>query len=544
MKPSRTIDSWVRSTTRASAGQALVGGFGLLVLAAPVLFVTFWLIYLVVYLGFDWVLPHTHDTRLWLSFGGLALLFVANALTDRRRLESFALYAGPHRKKVVTIYIPFVGMGSTINPFSREYAGSAVKVIRSLLLTGPRLVVAAMRSFRRYVRLLRLDTDGCTAILERLAARDGPIPFEDLGPAIPDGHDAGTVFSDVQEFDGVRLVTSDPAGLSLTPELRQSLRKRRGRKKAGGKREAAAEGATKSLVLLLREVRDIDENSLRDVVNATFGLELNPGNPHATEFVTGEQPFLFAQFHGRLFQVLSFARPYFEDAASLTGQLNELRARKALVEHRAWISVDLRAEWHDARPPDAYCYIGKLLAALAPADTLALLWPQTGDVGLIKPWDRNIKQKLQEGDPLAALTIIPQEVPVIAVSEDDPRMQAAVAEARRRWPEFAEAFRRRQPGQQFAVKAPVHDRAGHVEYMWLGVLRLEKDTIHGELDSEPVEVESVRLGSRLAVSRGEVIDWLFGDGDSVVGGFTVKVLEELTSETRPKGGLDESASGL
>src|SRR5260370_4803776 len=158
------------------------------VLAAPVLFVTFWVFYAVIYLGFHWAFPHSHATRVWVSLAVLALLFIANAMTDRRRLESFALFTGPGRKRPVTIFVPFVGMGSTINPLSAEYARSAIKQLSSLLLFGPRLVTEAVRSLGRYRRFLTLDTERCAAVLECLAATDCPLPFHELVHVLPESH--------------------------------------------------------------------------------------------------------------------------------------------------------------------------------------------------------------------------------------------------------------------------------------------------------------------------------------------------------------------
>src|SRR5260370_36818375 len=155
------------------------------VLAAPVLFVTFWVFYAVFYLGFHWAFRHSHATRVWVSLAVLALLFIANAMTDRRRLESFALFTGPGRKRPVTIFVPFVGMGSTINPLSAEYARSAIKQLSSLLLFGPRLVTEAVRSLGRYRRVLTLDTEACAAVLRGLAASRGPRPVYQLLQIVP-----------------------------------------------------------------------------------------------------------------------------------------------------------------------------------------------------------------------------------------------------------------------------------------------------------------------------------------------------------------------
>jgi uncharacterized protein YegJ (DUF2314 family) len=521
----KTVASWVQSTITASSVQALLGGLGFLLLGGVVLLVTFWVIYVVVYLGFDWVLPHTHETRVWISFACLGLLFIANALTDRRDLERFSVPMGPRGQRAVTIYVPFVGMGSTVNPFSREYAGFAVKQLSALAISGPRAVVLGVRYLGQYFRFLRCDHEGCAAVLECLAASDEPVPFMELVAAIPKGLDAERVLSDVLLFDGVRLVPSEPMGLSLSSELRYRLRKRLGggKKKASRKGKAAeSSGPKNSLVLLFREPRDLDAELLVQVVNSTFGLELTTGKSDATEFVTGEEPVFFAQFAKRIFQILCVRKPYFDDLDAITSEIIELRLRKAVAEHRAWVSVDLMTDYPDADLRDPHWYIGNLLAALANGDTTAVVCPAERQM---RAWDRNVLNTLRSDNPLDAFRVAPDKVPVIAIDDDDPRMLAAVEEARRRWPEFVAAFRQRQPGQKFAVKVPIRDDEDHTEYMWLTVLRVDDDQIHGKVDNEPVEVKSVRLGSKVTASQHELNDWIFVDGERMLGGFTVKLLQ-------------------
>jgi uncharacterized protein YegJ (DUF2314 family) len=103
-------------------------------------------------------------------------------------------------------------------------------------------------------------------------------------------------------------------------------------------------------------------------------------------------------------------------------------------------------------------------------------------------------------------------------------MEVAVAEARRRWPEFVEAFTRPRPGQKsFAVKAPVRD-GDELEFAWIQVSRLDGDVIEGILDNEPVRLRNVKIGDTLRVTVGDLNDWIFVDGESLIGGFTLRIV--------------------
>jgi uncharacterized protein YegJ (DUF2314 family) len=299
---------------------------------------------------------------------------------------------------------------------------------------------------------------------------------------------------------------------------RRPSRKRVPKQPASDRDEAVA-----SLVLLLTEPRDLDADLLTQFINETFKLDLvASAEPDSTEYVVGSGPLLFAQFHDQIIHVLTAGKPYFDDPEAAALQVKELRIRKSIHEHRAFLSVSLMLRYDKSDTSDPYLDLGKLIVALAPADTLAVVCPAHS---CIRVWEDNVMRKLAGARPLEAFSIAPEKLPVIEVPEDDPRMKAATAEARRRWPEFAAAFANRQPKQTFSVKLPFRD-GEHRECMWLSVLSLDGDTIHGKVDNEPVNVTTVRLGSRVRANRQHLIDWLYIGAAGVVGGFTVKVLQE------------------
>lgn len=246
-------------------------------------------------------------------------------------------------------------------------------------------------------------------------------------------------------------------------------------------------------------------------------------DPDATEFVTGVSPMFIIQRQGKLYLVNNFDRPYVEDVEAEAENIQELRVRKAFQEHRAWLSVDLLGEEPPEKLPEVYRQIGKLVAELADTDCLALYSPATQQM---VPYDAALEEELRGPDAMEAFRRFVQ-VPVFGISGDDPRMQAAVAEARRRWPEFVAAFERRTPRHKFAVKAPFTE-GEHTEFMWLMVTALEGDRILGTLENEPVELKRLRYGSKVSVRCADLNDWVISDGQNVeAGGFTIKVFEDL-----------------
>jgi hypothetical protein len=90
--------------------------------------------------------------------------------------------------------------------------------------------------------------------------------------------------------------------------------------------------------------------------------------------------------------------------------------------------------------------------------------PETGHR---RPYDDDVVTALRSEQPLQE----PENwgmPPAMTIEDDDPGLLAAVAEGRRRWPEFLQAFERRHPDQIFSVKASFTD-GEHTEWMWVVV---------------------------------------------------------------------------
>jgi hypothetical protein len=220
----RAIAAWLSKKTTGMTGWLLLGSLGQFLFALAVLFVTFWIIYAVIWLGFNWLVPIAHVTRMWISLAVLALLFVGNATTDRAYLQKYSFTTGTFNEEPVSFYVPGVGLGSTINPLAPESVHSYAKMVTNALYLGPRLVTGSFRMLARALRLRGIDREGCAAALTFLMKQDARVPFKEVAEAIPSGHDVCAVFEQLHEFDGVMFLKSKPAGLSLLSDFREELR--------------------------------------------------------------------------------------------------------------------------------------------------------------------------------------------------------------------------------------------------------------------------------------------------------------------------------
>ncbi|MGD0093512.1 MAG: DUF2314 domain-containing protein [Planctomycetota bacterium] len=302
----------------------------------------------------------------------------------------------------------------------------------------------------------------------------------------------------------------------------------------GGGRNKTGEGPDSkpfiSLVLLIKEPRQVDDVTLARLASKAWGATLKSGQDgdnSATDFVVGKSPIFMCRFQDMFFTIHNHAAPYFPP--EVAEETRELRLKKALSEHRAWLSVDLvssaSGKFDESMSNTAYPLIGKLVAELADSDCLAIYCPETRQMNI---YDPEIGAQLRGRDPLSG-AFKQANVPVWRVGSDDPRLIAAVAEARRRWPEFQRAFEQRAPGQMFSVKARVAD-GKNAEYMWMKVSAIEHDDIYGTLDNDPVNVTGVKLGDRFHVKVTELSDWMYLEGKDLRGGFTVKVLRDAAQK--------------
>jgi uncharacterized protein YegJ (DUF2314 family) len=128
-------------------------------------------------------------------------------------------------------------------------------------------------------------------------------------------------------------------------------------------------------------------------------------------------------------------------------------------------------------------------------------------------------------DPLQIFDSGTDDSESIAIEDSDPRLQAAQAKARKAWPEFTKAFAAKA-GSEFAVIGRIVE-GENAEYLWLSVVSIEGDKVHGKLDNAPVELTNLKMGQDLHILISEVDDWIYvGTDDVPVGGFTRDALTQ------------------
>jgi uncharacterized protein YegJ (DUF2314 family) len=118
---------------------------------------------------------------------------------------------------------------------------------------------------------------------------------------------------------------------------------------------------------------------------------------------------------------------------------------------------------------------------------------------------------------------------VTSVSDDDPRMNAAIAKARETVDTFIAALQSPKAGQsQFTVKMAFSDGA-HTEHMWLSPVSYDGKIFHGTVQNDPANVSNVKLGQQASIEPSKISDWMYVENGKLVGGYTVRALHEIMS---------------
>ncbi len=117
-------------------------------------------------------------------------------------------------------------------------------------------------------------------------------------------------------------------------------------------------------------------------------------------------------------------------------------------------------------------------------------------------------------------------------SESDERMNTAIAEAQESLPLFVEVLQAPGPLQTaFSIKVKLLvDEDGGAEHLWVDDITYNNGQFAGFVANEPVYVKNIHLGDSITVNTEDVSDWMYFDGDRLVGGFTIHVYLDGLSE--------------
>ena len=147
-----------------------------------------------------------------------------------------------------------------------------------------------------------------------------------------------------------------------------------------------------SLVLLLSSPRKPSHGLIAHAVSEGLGTKIS------TDAVVSKPPYHLVNVGDDKFVINDIAQPYFEESAKVADEIKNANLRRAVRDHRAWISVDWVSTDQKTDLRKIYQMIGKMVAHLSGKDTLAVYSPDMDQFAL---WAPTVRQGLESDDPLA-----------------------------------------------------------------------------------------------------------------------------------------------
>ena len=215
-----TYSAWVEQYVLTQKRLYFGSAVALFFVALFALLVTFGVNYVVLYIIFSW-LTHITSTQLTvLTAVSVALLFPANAYTNRAYLSEMSFSTGTMSDEIVSI----PGVGSNVNYLAPDSAHSVVKLLCSTLLQGPRLIDNSWNTYRRSVALGQMNLTHCAEVLRCLAASPHRVDVSDLVAQLPQINLSRELLGQVREIPGVVVLQKPAPGFTLTDSLRGELK--------------------------------------------------------------------------------------------------------------------------------------------------------------------------------------------------------------------------------------------------------------------------------------------------------------------------------
>lgn len=287
--------------------------------------------------------------------------------------------------------------------------------------------------------------------------------------------------------------------------------------------DALAPVMTSSLVLFLGRERTLDEADLRKRLGAEFGAAFGGLKDNDEHFVMKDERLVVVK-SGESMALVQLVAAEPKPAEELQ-RYDDLRVRRIFGEQKQWLRMQSFGKVGASPEAARRRFLARIAAALWGDDVLGLSWHCDRR---IVPAGADVPAQLRSEEPVAA-TLGEVVVPVIAAADAE-AMAAAIAKARETWPE---ALAHLQKGGELSAKFPfARVTKGGVEHIWVTVQSVDGDVVRGVLANEPMDLGDMKLGSKVECKLAELSDWLFLRDGKMVGGYTVKVLDEQAARSR------------
>ena len=266
-----------------------------------------------------------------------------------------------------------------------------------------------------------------------------------------------------------------------------------------------------SIVMLRTKPRRFTDADIRSAYRRAFSREpeLNRLQPDETTdaiLLTGESAPPLAVIDSRRL----YMEP--EELEQVVAACEHPDARTGIQGHKAWVSVDAMgvdpSRISASERQMVYTLLGKLAAELIDDDCTLLYQPAEQRVGRPVP---NAADLLRQGRAADLFSDDDLQAPIIHAEAGDEQINAAMAKAKQRLPEFISAWESRGGATEGMVKGRFQGDAGEVEYIWVKVTAMTDHGFRGTIENPPLDPSIPKKGSSVEVKLDDVVDWAYLD---------------------------------
>ena len=221
------LEKWLRRNRTTQVALRFLSAIALLVLAAITLAIAFFFTYAIVWFGYNFGVSAvsellfnrrqhvSHHTILTICWCFVALLFLTNACVRRDYWTSGSF----SKNQWSSLWM--AGVAGSLGALLVN-ANVSAKSITDILLTGPRLIGASIRSFYGALFLVRADLRACAEALTVLASRNSSVSAAELSDSLGCSNPQ-EIFAQLLALNTVLLLRAEPPTVTLNPDLRDHL---------------------------------------------------------------------------------------------------------------------------------------------------------------------------------------------------------------------------------------------------------------------------------------------------------------------------------
>lgn len=282
-----------------------------------------------------------------------------------------------------------------------------------------------------------------------------------------------------------------------------------------------------SIVIYRRNYREITEPDVRGIARRTLNIN---AEIQSINFDENTKAMLIISEEIPPVAVITSNRTYIEpdNIEMAAKECEDPVLRDAVRTHKAWVSVDAmgldKIPERDVRLKIYKEFLGKIAAEFIDESCMILYAPAEGRYGKVAG---NTAQLLAEGNMAELFGDEDLNAPIFSIEDSDKAVNAAIATAQKRLPEFIAVVESGRKEATPIVKARFADKDGNGEHMWAEAKHTTAQGIHAIVMNRPANSALPKKGDTVTIKLDDISDWMYVDDKGKPhGGFVERILRK------------------